>query len=235
MPIPNDNQNAVIPGAALSVNTLTKLLNKIDPDNADVEVALAAQALALFLQNQLGAPAFEAEIPTQPKDVRVLTAGNYTIPQGATAVLIEASGAGGGGAGVTGGDRGRIYAGDNGGNTRVVLASRQINITALGGAGGGGGNSGSRTPGSLARSGSTGGDVINKAGACGGEGGNHGSNNDWRWTGQEGHPGAVVTLFNTDVIGGDTLAITYGAGGSGGIASTHGRPGEPGWVRITIW
>ena len=222
MPIPNDKQGAVIPGAAPSVDTLIKVINKINPATADVEVALAAQALALFLQNQLGDLAFESDVP-HPKQIRVLTAGNYTLPADASAVLIEASGGGGGSTN----DEPNNGDGNTGGNTTVTNSTRGIAITAPGGLGG------SRNATTGNDTGNAGGDFIAKAGAAGGAAPSRRYGSEDTQTGVAGHAGGVVTAFFTNIQGSETLTIQYGAGGAG--VSSNGARGEPGWVKITVW
>jgi len=174
-------------------------------------------------------------IASYPQVITIQTSGNYSIPSGAVAVMIKASGGGGGGSGTGGGSDGYIGAGGNGGDTTVVNATLGINITAKGGRGGSGG------AGDAALTGSSGGDILYKAGAGGGEAGEHGSNNDWRFGGQDGHPGSLVLKYVTGAsVGGETLTISYGSGGTAGVGGgsygkNDGAAGQAGYVEIWVW
>ena len=214
MTIPADNKGANIAGAAPSTNTFTEILNKIDPAEDGVEIANAVHAMALFLDQQLESSAFNAPVIQHPRDVRVLTAGNYQIPVDVVAILIEASGGGGGGSGAS-------TLGGNGGDTLVVNATAGINILAPGGFGGD-----PRGPNDARSAGARGGDFLTKSGAAGGA-----TSSD---TGHEGQSGGTVTRFlASDDVSGQTLNITYGARGA--RAGNGTTAGQPGYVKITIW
>jgi hypothetical protein len=158
-----------------------------------------------------------------PLDVRVLTSGSYTIPAGAKAVLIKASGAGGGGSyhiyPTSGGN------GGTGGTTTVTNGTLGISITATGG--GGGKYSGAGV--SSFVGGSSGGDVQLGAGAAGGD--SYKAN--WDISAHGGRSGNQVTKYViSSSVGGQTLSITYGAGGTAGSSASAGANG---FVEIWVW
>ena len=195
----------------------------------------AGQVLATDGSGQLSFTSSPSALSFYPKDIRILRTGNFTIPSGAKAVWVKASGGGGGGAGTGGGDNGSIGAGGNGGSTTVTNTTLGISVTA------GGGRGGSGSSGNAHLTTGSGGDVIYKAGAGGGEAGEHGSNNDWRFSGQDGHPANVVSKFVTNAsAGGEVLTISYGAGGTAGTGGgsygqNPGAAGAPGYVEIWVW
>mgnify|MGYP006430586847 CR=1 FL=1 len=158
-----------------------------------------------------------------PVDVRILTSGSYTIPAGAKAVLIKASGAGGGGSY-------HIYptsggSGGTGGTTYVTNAALGIAVVATGG--GGGLYSGAGVAPFVG--GSSGGDIQLGAGAAGGD--SYKAN--WDISAHGGRSGNQVTKYViSSSVGGQTLSITYGAGGSAGSSASAGAGG---FVEIWVW
>ena len=158
-----------------------------------------------------------------PLDVRVLTGGNYTIPAGAKAVLIKASGAGGGGSY-------HIYptsggSGGTGGTTYVTNGTLGISVVATGG--GAGHYSGAGVAPFVG--GSSGGDIQLGAGAAGGD--SYKAN--WDISAHGGRSGNQVTKYvQSASVGGQTLSITYGAGGTAGSSAS---PGAGGFVEIWVW
>ena len=165
-----------------------------------------------------------SNVNTYPMDVRVLTGSStYTIPAGAKAVLIKASGAGGGGSyhiyPTSGGN------GGTGGTTYVTNAALGISIAATGG--GGGTYSGAGV--SPFVGGSSGGDVQLGAGAAGGD--SYKAN--WDISAHGGRSGNQVTKYvKSSSVGGQTISITYGAGGSAGSSASAGAGG---FVEIWVW
>ena len=158
-----------------------------------------------------------------PLDVRVLTGGNYTIPAGAKAVLIKASGAGGGGSY-------HIYptsggSGGTGGTTTVTNGTLGISVVATGG--GAGHYSGAGVAPFVG--GSSGGDIQLGAGAAGGD--SYKAN--WDISAHAGRSGNQVTKYvKSSSVGGQTLSITYGAGGTAGSSASSGAGG---FVEIWVW
>ena len=158
-----------------------------------------------------------------PLDVRVLTGGNYTIPAGAKAVLIKASGAGGGGSY-------HIYptsggSGGTGGTTTVTNGTLGISVVATGG--GAGHYSGAGVAPFVG--GSSGGDIQLGAGAAGGD--SYKAN--WDISAHAGRSGNQVTKYvQSASVGGQTLSITYGAGGTAGSSASSGAAG---FVEIWVW
>lgn len=165
-----------------------------------------------------------SNVNTYPMDVRVLTGSSYyTVPAGAKAILIKASGAGGGGSY-------HIYptsggSGGTGGTTTVTNSTLGISITATGG--GGGLYSGSGV--SPFVGGSSGGDVQLGAGAAGGD--SYKAN--WDISAHGGRSGNQVTKYViSSSVGGQTISITYGVGGSAGSSASAGAAG---FVEIWVW
>lgn len=168
-----------------------------------------------------------------PQVITVLTSGNYSIPSSAQAILIRASGGGGGGstAYTSGGGLG-ILDGSNGANTTVSNSTLSISITATGGRYGE-----YRTGGTMQGiiSGSTGGDVLNAQGAAGGRS-RAGAGGNFTYDGppDNGMAGNVVQKYVTGSnVGGQSLTISYGAGGAAGSGASIA--GENGYVEITVW
>ena len=150
-----------------------------------------------------------------PKAIRILHAGNYVIPAGAKAILIEASGGGGGA------DERADLAG-NGGDTLVLNNAIGIDILAPGGFRGDAAGAVSDARATGAR----GGDFVVKSGAAGGATGED--------QGHEGQRGGVITKFLIHAnLSNQVLNITYGAGGARSAGYT--TDGQPGWVKITVW
>ena len=167
-----------------------------------------------------------------PAVIRVLTSGNYSIPSGSKAILIRASGGGGGGAGR--GSGGHIYPGGHGGDTTVTNSTLGVSITAKGGQRG---NDHENNVASAPRTGSSGGDVLTKAGAAGGSSAHQGDNVGDVVSGYDGHPGSLVTKYVIGSnVGGQTLSISYGAGGTGYSGTTaDGAAGNAGYVEVWVW
>ena len=158
-----------------------------------------------------------------PIDVRVLTSGNYIIPSGAKSVLIKASGGGGGGSyhiyPTTGGSGGQ------GGTTTVSNGTLGISVVATGGGAGKASSSGV----SAFVGGSSGGDIQLGSGAAGGD--SYKAN--WDIAAHAGRPANLVTKFVSNVsAGGQTLSISYGAGGTAGSSA---QAGAAGFVEIWVW
>ena len=164
-----------------------------------------------------------SNVSTYPMDVRVLTSGSYTVPAGAKAILIKASGAGGGGSY-------HIYptsggSGGTGGTTTVTNSTLGISVVATGG--GAGHYSGAGV--SPFVGGSSGGDIQLGAGAAGGD--SYKAN--WDISAHGGRSGNQVTKYvKSSSVGGQTLSISYGAGGSAGSSASAGAGG---FVEIWVW
>ena len=143
------------------------------------------------------------------------------------------SGGGGGGstAYTSGGGLG-ILNGSNGANTTVSNSTLSISITATGG------RFGEYTTGGTMQgiiSGSTGGDVLNAQGAAGGRS-RAGAGGNFTYDGppDNGMAGNVVQKYVTGSnVGGQSLTISYGAGGAAGSGASIA--GENGYVEITVW
>lgn len=178
-------------------------------------------------------------ISSYPQVITVLTSGNYSIPSDANAVLIKASGGGGGGAAQALRDNGNNSDnGDDGGNTTVTNTTLSIAITADGGKGGV-----RTTSATTAQSGtSTGGDVLVQGGAFGGHGHYFQRNSAQGLESVErGYNADLVVKYVTGSnVGGETLTISYGSGGTGGstsdgLGTVTASNGQAGYVEIWVW
>lgn len=218
------------------------VLNSSGTKIIDLQVASQATAEAGTNNTELMTPLRTAQAiavnPSYPQVITIKTSGNYSIPSGAQAVLIKASGGGGGGSAqdilndATG--VGTLKFGTDGGSTTVTNATLGISITADGGKTGGITET-ATTPQSGV---STGGDVIVCGGAMGGF-------SHFKQTTTDTNLKLVEQGFNADLVvkyvtgsnvGGETLTISYGAGGSGGgTGSPSGNDGLDGYVEIWVW
>jgi len=174
-----------------------------------------------------------------PQVITIKTSGDYVIPASATAIMIKASGGGGGGAAQALRDNGdNSDSGDDGGSTTVTNATLSISITADGGKGG----AKTTTATSGQSGGSSGGDVLSQGGAFGGHGHFFQRNSAQGLAMTErGYNGDLVLKYVTGSdVGGETLSISYGSGGTGGSASdgigtVTGSNGLAGYVEIWVW
>jgi len=176
-----------------------------------------------------------------PQLIILLTSGTtYTIPTGASGILICASGGGGGGSvhanPATGGlGVNSVTLGGNGGTTTVTNATLSINITAPGGPRGTNMNAGTDTTNWFTNVGSssTGGDIFYNAGASGGRT----TTNNFDGGREDGGNGVLVKKYVTGSIGGEVLTYAIGAGGTatslGG--SIQPEPGRAGYIQLWIW
>lgn len=164
-----------------------------------------------------------------PQVITTLTSGSsYSIPAGAQALLIEASGGGGsGGSSQFSGNH--TVNGNIGGDTTVTNATLGISITAKGGASGRGSTGGTAS----VLTGDSGGDILRASGAAGGAPGM----NNFDISCSFGGNGNLVRKYLTGSnIGGQSLSYSIGAGGAGATAgSTTSAPGQSGFVKLTIW
>lgn len=220
------------------------ILNSSGTKIIDLQVASQATAEAGTNNTELMTPlrvkqSIDENAISYPQVITVKSSGNYAIPSGAVAVLIRASGGGGGGGACIVRDNNRSTdSGDDGGNTTVTNATLSIAVTADGGKGGAVAE-GATTPQSGV---STGGDVIVAGGAKGGKGHFFQRNSASGTTSAEdGYAGDLVTKYVTGSnVGGQTLTISYGSGGTGGnigdgISTVTGSDGLAGYVEITVW
>lgn len=169
-----------------------------------------------------------------PQVITIKTSGDYDIPADAQAVMIRASGGGGGGTDLfpSGGGLG-VADGTDGGSTTVTNGTLSIAVTATGG------RAGHYTTGSIASkdviSGSTGGDVMVGAGAAGGRStAAQGGNFTYDGPASPATNGNVVHKYVTGSnVGGETLTISYGAAGAAG--NSEATAGQAGYVEIWVW
>jgi hypothetical protein len=177
-----------------------------------------------------------------PLDIRVLTSGtSYTIPANAQAILIKASGGGGGGSvhanPATGGlGLNSVTAGGDGGTTTVTNATLSIGITAPGGPHGTNMGSGADTTNWFTNVGSAaaGGDIFYNAGASGGRT----TTNNFDGGSQDGGNGVVVQTYVTGAsVGGEVLTYALGAGGTATTLGGSIQPeaGRAGYIEIWVW
>jgi len=220
------------------------ILNSSGTKIIDLQVASQATAEAGTNNTELMTPlrvkqSIDENAISYPQVITVKSSGNYAIPSDAVAVLIRASGGGGGGGACIVRDNNRYNDnGDDGGNTTVTNATLSIAVTADGGKGGAVAE-GTTTPQSGV---STGGDVIVAGGAKGGKGHFFQRNSvSGTTSAEDGYAGDLVTKYVTGSnVGGQTLTISYGSGGTGGnigdgISTVTGSDGLAGYVEITVW
>ena len=207
------------------VTATTAEINTLDGITATTAELNHLSGVTSNIQSQVSSLSTSvSNVNTYPMDVRVLTGSSYyTIPAGAKAVLIKASGAAGGGAyhiyPTSGGN------GGTGGTTTVTNSTLGISITATGG--GGGRYSGAGV--SPFVGGSSGGDIQLGAGAAGGD--SYKAN--WDISAHGGRSGNQVTKYvKSSSVGGQTISISYGAGGSAGSSASAGANG---FVEIWVW
>jgi hypothetical protein len=214
------------------------VLNSSGTKIIDLAVASQATAEAGTNNTELMTPlrvkqSIDENAVAYPQVITIRTTGNYTIPSGAVAVLIRASGAGGGGstAFTSGGGLG-VNNGSDGGSTTVTNGTLSIAVTATGGRFGE-----YNTGGAMGDiiSGSTGGDVLNAQGAAGGRSrAGNGGNFTYDGPPDNGMAGNVVQKYVTGTnVGGQTLTISYGAAGAAG--DSNSIAGQAGYVEITVW
>ena len=190
-----------------------------------------------------GSGAFEfSTISSYPQVITTLTSGtSYTIPANAQAILIKASGGGGGGSvhanPATGGlGLNSVTVGGDGGTTTVTNATLSIGITAPGGPNGTNMSSDAGTSNWFTNVGSAaaGGDIFYNAGASGGRT----TTNNFDGGREDGGRGVVVQTYVTGAsVGGEVLTYALGAGGT---ATTNGgsiqpEAGRAGYIELWIW
>ena len=171
-----------------------------------------------------------------PQVVTTLTSGtSYTIPTGAIAIYIRASGGGGGGGIVTSdGDDGTSYlSGSAGAQTTVSNTALSIAMTGAGG-----------PAGTLAFNSSTGssaaapnGFVQVQGGAAGGRGRSN-INSDRHDATMSGRPAALASVYiKSSAVGGKVLTYSIGGGGAGatGQYGVIAQAGQPGFIELWIW
>jgi len=214
------------------------ILNSSGTKIIDLAVASQATAEAGTNNTELMTPlrvkqSIAENSVSYPQVISVLTSGNYSIPSTAQAILIRASGGGGGGCtGFTSGGGMGVNNGTNGGNTTVSNGTLSISMTATGGRAGQYTTSGSMND---IISGSTGGDVLNAVGAAGGRS-RAGAGGNFTYDGppDNGMAGNVVQKYVIGSnVGGQSLTISYGAAGSAGDSSS--TAGQAGFVEVTVW
>jgi len=165
-----------------------------------------------------------------PQVITILTTGtSYSIPSGSQAILIRASGAGGGGAVRDAGNASSN--GGTGGATTVSNATLGITISASGGLGGQQPESNTNNYNQMADS--TTGTTIRAKGAQGSRA--HGDNGDRSpYHGLNGH--LVQQYITGSNVGGETLTYSLGTGGTGGSASGEvAQDGQDGYIEIWVW
>jgi hypothetical protein len=165
-----------------------------------------------------------------PQVITLLTSGSsYTIPSGAQAILIKASGGGGsGGASQFSGNF--TSDGNTGGQTTVTNSTLGINMVVKGGASGRGSTSGTATV-LTGDSGLSG--LIRGGGAAGGAPGMNNFDISCSFGGNGNLGQVYVTGSN---VGGEVLTYSLGAGGAAATAgSTTSAPGQNGYLEITVW
>jgi len=165
-----------------------------------------------------------------PQVITVLTSGtSYSIPSGAQALLIRASGAGGGGAVRDAGNASSD--GGTGGATTVSNATLGITISASGGLGGQQPEGNSNNYNQMAVS--TTGTTIKAKGAQGSRA--HGDNGDRSpYNGLNGH--LVQQYITGPSVGGETLTYSLGSGGTGGSAAGEvAQDGQDGYIELWVW
>ena len=154
---------------------------------------------------------------------------SYTIPSGAQAIFIRASGGGGsGGASQFSGNH--TSDGNTGGQTTVSNTNLSIAMVVKGGASGRGSTSGTAT----VLTGDSGlGQLIRAGGAAGGAPGM----NNFDISCSFGGNGNLGYLYlKSTSIGGEVLTYSLGAGGAAATAgSTTSAPGQNGYIEITVW
>ena len=170
------------------------------------------------------------DIAGYPQVITTLTSGtSYTIPSGAKAVLIKASGGGGsGGSSQFSGNH--TTNGNTGGQTTVSNSTLGINMVVKGGASGRGSTGGTAS----VITGDSGCDsVLRASGAAGGAPGMNNFDISCSFGGN-GNLGQKYVIGSN--VGGEVLTYSLGAGGAGATAgSTTSAPGNGGYVEITVW
>ena len=174
-----------------------------------------------------------------PMDIRFLTSGtSYTIPAGAKAILIKASGGGGGGSvhanpGTGGLGLNTVTYGGNGGTTTVSNGTLGIAITAAGGPHGSNFGVSSSNWFTNVGASSTGGDILYNAGASGGRT----TTNNFDGGREDGGNGVLVQKYVTGSVGGQVLSYSLGAGGTATANGGSYQPeaGRAGYLEIWIW
>ena len=207
---------------------------------ANLDISGTGEAGQAVVSDGDGAFEFSA-ISSYPQVITTLTSGtSYTIPSGAQAVLIKASGGGGGGSvhanPATGGlSLNSVTLGGDGGTTTVSNGTLGIAITAAGGPHGTNMGSGANTDNWFTNTGSSsaGGDIFYNAGASGGRT----TTNNFDGQSQDGGNGVLVQTYVTGAVGGEVLTYALGAGGT---ATTNGgsiqpEAGQPGYIELWIW
>jgi len=233
--------NALTAASAAGIDVYNSSGTKI----IDLQVASQATAETGTNNTEIMTPlrvaqSIAANVVGYPQVITTLTSGtSYTIPSGAQAILIRASGGGGGGSvhanpGTGGLGTNTVTTGGNGGTTTVSNATLGISITAPGGAHGTNfSNSTSNWHTNVGAS-ASGGDVFYNIGASGGRT----TTNNFDGGREDGGHGVVVQKYVTGAaVGGKTLTYSLGAGGT---ATTNGgsiqpEPGRPGYIEITVW
>jgi hypothetical protein len=224
---------SVASGAAIAFSKMANLTTSralVSDGNGDVSVSAVTSTEIGYLDGVTSNVQTQINnIAGYPQVITVLTSGSsYSIPSGAQAVLIRASG--GGGSGGSSQFSGNYTTNGNvGGDTTVSNSTLSISITAKGGASGRGSTGGTAS----VQTGDSGGDVQSAAGAAGGAPGM----NNFDISCSFGGNGNLVTKYVTGSnVGGETLTLSIGGGGSGATAgSTTSAPGQTGFVEIWVW
>lgn len=221
------------------------VLNSSGTKIIDLQVASQATAEAGTNNTELMTPLRTAQAIAEnavsyPQVITTLTTGtSYTIPSGAQAVLIKASGGGGGGSvhanPATGGlGTNSVTYGGNGGTTTVSNGTLGIAITAAGGPHGSNFGVSSSNWFTNVGASSAGGDIFYNAGASGGRT----TTNNFDGGREDGGNGVLVQKYVTGAsVGGQVLSYSLGAGGT---ATTNGgsyqpEAGRAGYIELWIW
>ena len=233
--------NALTAASAAGIDVYNSSGTKI----IDLQVASQATAETGTNNTEIMTPlrvaqSIAANVVGYPQVITTLTSGtSYTIPSGAQAILIRASGGGGGGSvhanpGTGGLGTNTVTTGGNGGTTTVSNATLGISITAPGGAHGTNFTNDTSNWHTNVGASASGGDVFYNIGASGGRT----TTNNFDGGREDGGHGVVVQKYVTGAaVGGKTLTYSLGAGGT---ATTNGgsiqpEPGRPGYIEITVW
>jgi len=215
------------------------VLNSSGTKIIDLQVASQTTAEAGTNNTELMTPLRTAQAIAEnaisyPQVITTLTSGtSYTIPSGAQAVLIEASGGGGsGGASQFSGNF--TVNGNIGSDTTVSNGTLGISITAKGGARGLAASAGGNAP---PLTGDAGGDILAAVGAAGGGAGL----NNYAITCTAGGNGNLVRKYVTSASAGapvENELLTYSLGAGGAVVyagSTPSVAGQNGFIKLTIW
>ena len=229
-------KQATITGAATTIDDTNLTASRALVSDSSGKVAVSAvtstelsylDGVTSNLQTQIN------NVGGYPQVITIVTSGNYSIPSNAQAIMIRASGGGGGGTHVFGSGGGLgVTNGTDGGSTTVTNSTLSIAMTATGGRAG-------RYETNMSTfdviTGSTGGDVLVGAGSAGGRS-TKGDGGNYTYDGPASTStyGNVVHKYVTgNNVGGETLTISYGAAGAAGSSSA--TAGQAGYVEIWVW